>query len=410
MKRGQFFAFSLATLMSIFFVSSSWAQTGSYSCNIIYGDDINHPLAGVQVDLYNSTNDFIATTTTGNDGFYTFDNLIIGESYTAKFTYDAEVDFVDLEDAFSLLEYLNGFEEFSDQDLLVADVDANNVIDSDDFWYILYYYFINDISFPAGDWIIPNWEFVMADGKLVGGPGSGKAVGDFTTENSGKSTQNISIDYNDLIVLDYYNNDVVIPMYFGEDISTNGIGLVLEYNNDLIDVTKIESPIEGLNYSINNGVIKIGWVDYKKSYNFSTDQPLINIHIKENKDLANGQVEQFKLLKGTHILDIFGNKYPYINFVSSEFKLSNAPIKSSTLGKAYPNPCINSFTINIGDQDNKQADVQIFNSLGQLIKSETYNSLNGNITINTNKLNTGVYIYYINNHSSLIRGTVSIQK
>ncbi len=408
MKKVQLFAAGLSFLLSMIIISVSANPGGSYSCNVIYGDNIDYPVAGVEVNLYDNNDYHIGTTITGEDGYFTFDDLLDGASYTAKFSYDAEVENVDLEDAYTLLMYLFGYVELSEIKLLAGDVDANSQIDFVDFWYILYYYFVNDVSFPAGDWVLPDWVFTMDSGKQMGGPASVASLGDLTQGGQNKSNLNIQLDYNDLVL--FNETDLIIPIYFNETTSTNGVGLVLGYNEELIDIVSIESRIEELNYSVKDGVIRIGWTDVETSYLFNQDEPVVEIHIKQNLALSNGQIEKFELLKGTHILNKSGIKYPSVSFTSSEFKLSSNNGFSTINETAYPNPCSDSFTVILQGEETNRADVQIFNTLGQLVKSETHQILNQELIINTQDLNAGIYIYHINIQSKLVTGTVSIQK
>jgi len=409
MKKAQLYATSLLLLLSIFFVTTSSAQTGDYSCNVIYCDDANHPLEGVQVNLYNSNNEFIGTTYTGSDGFFTFNELEIGESYTAKFSYDGEVGEIDVEDAYLLLEHLDGGVELNEWQLLAANVNGSDEVDYYDFWALLVDYYIDGIPFPNGAWIIPDWEFEMTAGKSTGGPaGAIETANVFKEEqDDDKANQNIHLNFNELI--EFESADLIVPIYFDDIIFTNGIGLVLVFNSDLIEVTHIDSPIKNLNYSIKKGEIRLSWTDIKKTYQFAKDEALLKIHIKQNLSFSNGQIESFKIQEGSHILDKSGKKYSFVNFTTSQFKLSDAKDLSNKSEIAYPNPCKDSFTIDVEAEESTLAQIQIYNSLGQLVKSEFAQVSNQNLLINTKDFNTGIYIYHINIRSKLISGSISIQ-
>jgi len=383
-----------------------FSQTGSYSCNVVYSNDINQPLTGVKVDLYDSGDNFIATTFTGDDGYFTFDNLTIGNEYTAKTTYDAEANDVDLADAYILLGYLYGDVELTENQLLAADVDGNNNINVDDFWYLVDEYYVNELPFPVGSWVANDWTFTMEAGKMRGGPMSVEETGNFTDDPT-KDATNIQIDYTSEI-LNLNKEGLNIPIYINENIITNGVGLVLSYNSDAIEIKSIESPIKNMKYAIEDGIIRIGWTDLKTSYYFNSEQALVNIHIKQKANQNDGQIEEFSLLEGTHILDKSGKKYPYVNFSSSKFKL--AQIAENTNNLAYPNPCTQSFTVTTNATDGSAANIQLFNTLGQLVQSSNIAVQNQSLVINTEQLKEGIYIYHINNLSKLISGTITVRK
>ncbi|OYT16128.1 MAG: hypothetical protein B7C24_09375 [Bacteroidetes bacterium 4572_77] len=406
MKKSLLLFAGLFIFLSFSLTSTSFAQTDSYSANVIYGNQMNYPIVDLQVDLFDADGNFLGTDITNEAGFFTFNDLTIGDSFTAKFSYDVNYNYVDLEDAYHILLYLFGMEELDGIQLLAADVDASNAVDFTDFWYVLVSYYVNDLDFPAGDWVLPDWQFEMTADKATGGPAHIRRVGDVTNDDQpDKSLDYVQIDYNDIV--SFSNNTVAIPIYFNESISTNGVGLVLGYNNELVEVLDIESPIEDLHYNINNGVIKIGWTDIKTSYEFDSETPIVTIHVKENALLSNNQTEQFSILEGTHILNKSGEKYNHLNFTSSQFKLSDASISSGT---AYPNPCQEAFAVSISEMNNEIAEVNIYNSLGQLVNQENIRQNGSELLINTQNLENGIYIYQIKINSTLVSGTIAVRK
>lgn len=394
-------------LIGIFIASASFSQTGSYTCNVIYGDQIDQALFNVQVDLYNSSNEFLATTFTNETGHFTFDNLTIGESYTAKFTYDEDVNTVDLEDAFGLLQYLYGNIELTELELLAANVNGDSHINWIDFWYILIHYYVNEMEFPIGNWVLPDWTFEMTANKATGGPASIGSTGDIVGGDlPDKNGNNNLMSYQN--ILEFNNETLVVPIFVNDIITTKGVGIVLGFNSDLIEITEIDSEIEGLNYNIKDGIIRIGWTDFENIYSFTPENAVLNIHIKEKKDQANGQIEHFELLEGTHILDKSGTKYPYLDFTSSEFKLSNQQTISTINETAYPNPCKDYFIVNLIDEEFGTASIEIYNSLGQIIISENLSIHNNKLIITTQNIDNGLYFYQINTQSKLIKGTINI--
>lgn len=408
MKRASQFSILFTLVLSIFMLSNTMAQTGSYSCNVIYGTDINSPLAGVEVDLYDNNNEFVGHTETGADGYFTFDNLIIGETYVAKYFYDAEVTTVDIEDAFILYNHLFGGYELNEMQLLAADVNGSNSVDFEDFVDLLVEYYVNEVPFPAGSWIIPDWEFTMDSGKATGGPSGAVTNGNLSgsNEDDDKSSSNTILSSNTLLNFNN-NNELVIPIYLKENTYTSGLGIILEYNSDLISINHIDSQIEDLEYSIDNGEIRMAWTNNSNIQEVNENKAFANIYISEKRDNANGQIEKFILNPDSHILDKKGSKLSSVELVSPEFKLSIIEKNSPLL--AYPNPCSHSFTIHFDNSNIITANIAIYNTIGQIVKEVQLPIINQSIIVPTQDLKTGNYFYHINTAFSNLKGNISIQ-
>lgn len=396
-----FFSLILITVFSI----NSYAQTDNYSCNVICLNQPNHIMEGVEVNLFDSNNEFVATSYTNSEGYFFFDGLMIGESYTAKFEYEAENTYIDLADAFSILNYIYGNIEFSDVQMIAADVTGDGQVNFSDFFTLLFNYYIMGQPLPVGDWYLPDWNFEMTDMKAAGGPSGTVANGSIQSSNEDdKSGYKSMMKYQSIAVLN--SEELLIPIYFTESLNTNGIGLVLNYNEDVIEIVNIESTIEDLNYNVDNGEIRIAWTG-QETYKFDTESPIVNIRIKQKAGVYNEQIESFEIQEGTHILDNKGQVLPYVDFSSVEFKTTaqNAMIETNS---AYPNPCNESFNINI-DTDGK-VEVKIYNTVGQMIESYYSTVSNQELQINTRNLQGGLYFYQINYQSKSVQGSITVRK
>lgn len=393
----------LFTFSGLLFSNSSFSQTDNYSCNVTCLNQPNHLMQGVQVDLYDANNQFIATTFTDEQAFFNFENLNIGESYTAKFTYDAENTYVDLQDAFTLLYYVMGFTDLNEYQLIAADVDGNGNVDYSDFVTILIDYYIFQQPFPVGDWIIPDWEFTVGGNKDTGGPANGISAGNIQTDDPDKSLYQVQTDYNGLISFDGLNT-IKVPIYFNEEMNISGIALIAEYNNQLFDVVKIESPIEDMNYNVNNGNIRMAWT-YTNKFENTSSNAIANIYLRQKEYTKDINTEKINILPESHILDVKGNKVPFIEFTSSEFKTATLPNVESVV---YPNPCNDYFFVQL---DNEQENVEyiLYNAIGQIIDQRMISNGSQRIEISTNGLQKGIYYYQINYQSKSITGPISIQ-
>lgn len=405
MKNTKLFLAFFSLILTIIFSINSFAQTDNYSCNVICLNQPDHIMAGVDVELFDSNNDLIATTNTNSDGYFFFEDLMIGESYTATFEYDTDNTYVDLADAFSILSYLYGYTDFDENQMIAADVTGDGQVSRSDFWTLLFNYYIMGQPLPVGDWYLPDWNFEINEVKAAGGPAGSLANGSLNVEDGDdKSILNAMMTYTS--ITDLTKEELLVPIYFTESISTNGIGIVLNYNNELIDVLDIESTIEDLEYNIDNGEIRIGWTG-EDTYKFDFETPVVNIRIKQKASLSSEQIEHFEIMEGTHILDNKGQILPFVNFSSIQFK-TTAQNLISEFATAYPNPCNESFNINI-NTDGK-VEVMIYNTVGQMIESYYSTVSNQELQINTRNLQGGLYFYQINYQSKSVQGSITVRK
>lgn len=403
MKNTKIFFIAWTILISLFLSSSSLAQTDSYSCNVICLNQPDYVFDGVQVDLYDHEGQFLETTYTDSEGFFHFQELEIGKQYTAKFSYDASNDFVDISDAISLLYYLFGYIEFDEAQIIAANVNGDNQVNFGDFFTILFNYYILQQPFPVGDWILPDWEFQMTADKATGGPSGGIASGNLNNDVPDKDFYQIAMDYADIVAFE--NEEVVVPVYFNDKVTVSGAGIVFAYNNELFEITKIESSIQNIQYNVLGGTIRVAWANEKPSQ-FSTENPILNIHLKQKYYTNEQEIESLKLMEGTHILNEQGQKTPFVGLVSNEFK--TASIGHLGSNRVYPNPCADHVFVTVPEGVNN-VDVKMYNTLGQIVLSKSYTAVHQQIEIQTQGLQNGQYYYQINYLSKSISGPLSIR-
>lgn len=396
-----FFSLILITILPI----NSYAQTDNYSCNVICLNQPDHIMEGVEVNLFDSQSNFIASTITNSEGYFNFDDLMIGESYRAKFQYDVENTYIDLADAFSVLFYIYGYIEFDEVQMIAADVTGDGQINYSDFRTILFDYYIMGKPLPVGDWYLPDWNFEMTALKATGGPSGTVANGTINNSNGDdKSGYKPMMNYQSVVELGA--EEILIPIYFTEMINTNGIGLVLNYDKELLEVLAVESSINDLKYNIDNGEIRIAWTG-EETYKFDPESPIVNIRIKQKAGLSSEQISHFEIIEGTHILDQKGQILAYVDFSSVSFK-TTVENNMTAANLAYPNPCKESFNISI-NTDGK-VEVIIYNTMGQMMESYYSTVSNQELRINTRNLHSGLYHYQINYQSKSIHGSIRVQK
>jgi hypothetical protein len=70
--------------------------------------------------------------------------------------------------------------------------------------------------------------------------------------------------------------------------------------------------------------------------------------------------------------------------------------ETGMIGNIYPNPTNNNTTITYFLGVNHQAQLQIFNTSGELMQFQTITGMSGKANVNTSELSNGVYIIKLN--------------
>jgi hypothetical protein len=63
----------------------------------------------------------------------------------------------------------------------------------------------------------------------------------------------------------------------------------------------------------------------------------------------------------------------------------------------YPNPAINTVTINVSEFQNSHSDIQVFNSAGQVVIKKTLTDFNGELNLDVSNMPVGVYFLHVAN-------------
>jgi hypothetical protein len=73
----------------------------------------------------------------------------------------------------------------------------------------------------------------------------------------------------------------------------------------------------------------------------------------------------------------------------------------------FPNPASGVMNYSISNAENKNYSLQIFNALGELVKSENINNSSGQISLE--KLETGIYLVQFMNANSIVTKEVVVR-
>ncbi len=328
--------------------------TGSPITNIegyvTYDNVASQGMNGVNITLYNSVGVQVGlpvmTTTNAGHGYYLFTG-VPQDDYTMSVTLGApwagiagvsalDALIVELHTAGILNPLLTGL------NLLAANVNGISGVNATDA-LLIKKRIIGDISsFPVGDWVFSNGIVHAFPGPVVSYNFQGLCTGD------------VNGSYNPVVGVksgSFYNisEEEIMPVqvntvftYDLKSLASANLGamtLFLDYDQNLVEVSKINTSLDGLEYSVKNGKIAIAWSS-TASRQLEANGSVLSLQVRIKKDVSE-PVQIFTVNAGTEfaspgaqILQAFELKMARIVTSTNTFSLVN-----------YPNPFHNSTSV-----------------------------------------------------------------
>lgn len=85
-----------------------------------------------------------------------------------------------------------------------------------------------------------------------------------------------------------------------------------------------------------------------------------------------------------------------VSVISTATYINDNSINNIFISNAYPNPTNDKFTISFNsDLRSEGGELQLFNSLGSLVKEQSFAGNNGSLIVDVNGLPDGIYYYNI---------------
>ena len=128
---------------------------GEISGKLTYDNSVQSPLAQVQIVLKDNNDALVGTTTTDNEGNYSFPVNLTG-TYHLTLSPPIAWNGVNSIDALNVIRHFAGVELLSGLALKAADVNNSNYVNSSDALLVLKRFIGLQSSFPAGDWVFDN--------------------------------------------------------------------------------------------------------------------------------------------------------------------------------------------------------------------------------------------------------------
>ena len=394
----------LTVVMALLFISS-YAQ--DIDGRILYHNSDGAPLQGVQLELYNADGNYIATTTTNEDGDYSFSDLPMGD-YTLEPSYDAQAGGITMGDATLIMLNLVGVYDFSPVEKLAADVNADNKVTWKDYKFIIIDHFIFGRDFPAGDWVFTDISATVGTkGETDNNEDYGSSAGDVqgSWETGQRDERFVEANHRNYKLLSEVPANVDITM--NKNIEISGAGLVINYPSSAINVLNATSPLNGAEIVVNNGEIRMAWsAQTPELMNLDKNSTLLELEVEATNEI--NKPAKFILSDETHFA---GQQGAIVKDAAIELPAISLNENSVTVNGVYPNPVgsVSQLDFSLAKAANvKVTLMDISGKTVRVVANRNFAEGNNNISISKGDLPQGIYIYkfYLNNKEMDASGKV----
>ena len=402
---------TLFTLLIALTVMSAAAQS-DITGKIVYHNDAETPLPGVELQLFDADNNYIATTFTDDNGDYLFEGLDNG-TYSVEAFYDAEAGGVDMGDALLILFYLNGLYEFTPIEYVAADVTADGEVTWDDYFFIIIDHFIFGEPFPAGDWVFE--DIIINLGAKEGGDDDGddgdtygSSAGEVagTWEPGQRTMPMVDASYKNYSLLE--NQSTHLSVLADKSLDISGTGLVINYPGEFINIESVSTPLRDAEVNVIGNQIRLAWTASSENMqSIEKGDELISIEatLKQSTD----EILKFNLSNESHFADAEGT---ILKGMALELPAVSENKNILTLSPVAPNPVISSSVINFYLDKPAFVEMQLVDLSGRVVErlaSQQFGEGNHSRTLlRKTSFEPGIYMLQFNVNGDEITKTQKI--
>jgi len=293
-----------------------------------------------------------ATTTTvsdgfGDHGFYSFPSLA-QDNYTVTATVNAPWGGISAVDALITELYTAGYVTLSPLRYKAANANGVQPVNATDALLIKQRIVDStNYKFPVS---VGNWVFTDTIAHVFGsGPVYFEFMALCTGDVNGSYIPNPAYTKSTPVIATSENEIMMVPVnksfsYDLKSLSSTEIGamtLFLKYDQDLFEIEKINTKLDGMAYSIKNGVVSIAWSN-TNSLQLQSDATILSFQVKARKSLTEA-TSIFTVQHGSEFGDPGANVLGYQNLKLSKVITTSMNTEFSMIN--YPNPFANTTTI-----------------------------------------------------------------
>jgi|GEM_PF-2494813 len=390
----------------------------SISGKVTYYNTIKSPLKNVQLKLYILPGNDSLTTTTDNDGNYSFGNLQAG-SYIIKATKTDGWGGSNSADAFTIGRYYSQIDTLDLLQLCAGDVNMSYSVNANDALLIMQRYINAIASFARPDWVFKPYNVASIKNVILNASNGGADTLKVQNSNlfvdiAALCTGDVNRSYlPGVTTIDKSNSigiknigvtkvtaktNFEIPVCLDRASEISSLSLKLSYPKESAEFKgiKFNPLLSGAVFKEENGTVYISWANMTQS----------KVELSDNSNLFAVQLapKSTSLLKSNINLSVIGdNSITGLNGdeINTGLVAATAQIElpsNYSLEQNYPNPFNPSTTIKFSVPYKSQVSLKVYNTLGMVVK-ELYNGIKEegsyDIQFNANSLSSGVYFYSV---------------
>lgn len=384
---------TLLTVFTILLITSASAQN-DLTGQILYHDSTGAPLPDVQLELYDTEGNHIATTYTNENGEYLFSDLPIG-SYVIDPSYDAEAGGVDMGDATLIMMNLLGLYEFDPIEELAADVDGDDEITWNDYWFIVINYFINGEPFPVGDWV---FEEMSAEVGAKEGDNDNNDYGNSAGDVAGawepgqREKPFVQAAHRTYELIPESTSTVSVTTSSKMDIS--GAGIVINYPADAIEIVNAESGFDNAEIAVHNDQIRMAWASQSPELKqLDSNSELMTLEIASKGNIENAV--KFHLSSESHFT---GDEGKIIKDAKIEIPAITENQNHIEISGIYPNPVVATSKLNFNLAKAAHVKITLMDISGQtvdVVTNRAFSKGSNKVMVSKNDLPQGIYVYKV---------------
>ncbi len=360
----------LTTFLCLFgLVFGSLTINGQNEINgyIRYHNNPEYPLPDVLVELHDMNGNLIDSYLTGDDGFYSFQDLPEGE-FTIHATTSLEGPLVTIENAVDIVLYLAGLIQFDAYQFMAADVTGNGVVNMQDFRFIVVNYLAHGQPFPAGDWqfdelLVSTFSRDGEDTLSSGGTKTGGGTSGVWHPTGRDLIETISLETDGHLLVEA-GEMVSFPVTFRNSMDIGGYLLSFGYNAEVFQFVEAIPSHDNVAVNHEDGQIKLVWLNEAFDESNYSDA-VVDFTFMVIKENSAHQGTIVNLNAESHMVDRNGDFLSPVLFAPEvAFKL----LGLDAMFTVSPNPAID--YLNIGfEADAGAYEVKLINLAGQVVKS-----------------------------------------
>lgn len=385
---------TLLTAIATLFFITSFAQS-DLSGRIVYHNENETPLAGVELQIYDMDGNYLETTYTNSNGEYLFENLEVG-TYTIEPYYDIEAQGADMGDASQIMLYLLGIIDFTEIQYLAADVNIDGEVTWDDYYFIVIDHFIFGEPFPGAEWVFE--DMTKTIGSKEGGDDGGTSDDYSSSTGDVAGTWSSGMLTDETVISQYHsyklllNETTNVSLKAAANMDMNGTGLVIKYPAEYIQIDNVSTVFDDAKVNITEGEIRIAWVN-NNTMNFQEGDELIQLETTLIQETD--QDIRFILSNASHITDTEGQ---FVKYAAIEMPAITQNKNYLELNAITPNPLNTTSQVEIYVGQTSDVNVRIVDLSGkiiQIVTDETLSEGNHSININRGNLSSGIYMLQV---------------